>query len=355
MKRLYILVLLILASTLSACRYEYDISELLDGEYTPQVVFESIITPDSTIYGTFYWSREVGSKEPFKPVELFDVKLYEDDNLIIDGSFSEGVLVTDIYPKSGARYSIEIYVPNYGEVSATTTVPHPVTFDIAFNEVIYADGNYPNFYNHYTISDIDNYGDGRAVWLNSYLIYKNVEVEDGGYNPWLPPIENDSYVIPDTMKTVYFYATNYFCDQVNSNGDDGSDGNNIMARGSIDFYEQFIRIPQESVVNALPLNFSIRAHIDRTSYSSSVNSEGVTSFFPNSSPLSEVHLLLIAPSDDYDKYYRSLYKQITAIDGIFHTNIPLSTNINNGLGIFAGYSTTTYKHKIEEEIWLELY
>lgn len=103
-----------------------------------------------------------------------------------------------------------------------------------------------------------------------------------------------------------------------------NDADEADEKGSTIIFDEFLRIPYENRTRVLPLYFSVwGTSDDRTRIRHTFR--------------------FITPSDAYDRYMRSRYKQQlntteSAEENPFIEQITVYTNISNGLGVFAGYN-----------------
>ncbi len=302
----------------SSCEYDYDIDKYFDDNHTPQVVLNSIISPDSVINGCLFWTRQIDSKEDFKIVDSFYVKLYQEDKLIFEAQCAEGKFNSAIYPKVGLNYKLEVDIPNYGAIKASTMIPMPAKFKASYIETR---GEYV-CYDHVSIDEITTAQKSRSVWIT------------GGYN-----YSDEKY----NNSCKYLYTYNSFIDQDNTSQDD----TDVAYRGSNVGYEYFIRVPYKNISESTPSSFSTWAGYDISEealvgedfFGNPIYGEIVVTF-------ESTTILLITPSDDYDKYYKSLYLQQGHISAsIFQKVVSVYSNIENGRGVFAGFSADKYDFK----------
>ncbi len=316
------IVLFIAAISLFSCEYDYDAG--FDNDFSPQVVVNSILTPDSTIKASLFWTQSISDENEYKVVENSYVALYEDNQIIFEGDCTGGKLVTDIKPREGAQYRIEIDVPQYGRVNAQTSIPLSPTVDIEYTQ---SGGNLDIYYNSYrffNIASIDLAQQTRSIMIRALGLYEKGE----------PEISSN------------LYATNLFCDQFNT----VFDNYHALDKGSNINYEYYIRIPYQNVDLAMPLSFSVSNFGSRWSDTIiGYDDWGYPVYDPQEDKVTHIMIETIAPSDEYDMYYKSAYQQIQLAGGvqIFNQIYPIHSNIENGVGIFAGYSSSTFKLKIE--------
>ncbi len=323
MKRFYFVLLMLLST---ACEYDYNSNMEVA---IPKVVVNSYINPDSVIVVDLFWSGNVsnrGSGIEYDHVEQFDAKIYENGNVIFDATNLDSTIVTNLYPKEGASYRLEVQVPNYGEVSAETSIPRAPAVNVEMTE-----SRGEGFaYDHFRVNTIELPDSIRAIYVKSSVHY------DHDYEKDFAPKNND-----------YYYATNAYCDQTNTfidNYDTGITGSSI-------YFDYYIRVPYIHLSAALPLSYSV---MQKGDYFEEVYS-GVVDEWGNEDYevlwFSPTHYMVnvIAASSEYDKYVKSSYQQnnYNAMSPeIFVIHFPINSNIKNGLGVFAGYSATTVKIEI---------
>ena len=329
MKRAIVMVFVIFAFVLQSCEYDYDIEKHFGGVFAPKVVLNSIINPDSLIRGDIYWTKHINDKDDIKRVEEFDAKLYENDQVIFHEECVNGEIVTDIYPKEGASYHIEVSVPQYGMVRASTNIPTTSTFTYSYDgakggDKVIPEGehDFNRIYWHYTIDNIITTKKSRALWLGNIATYS-----DG------------------TVDEIYaYYLNNPFCDQINA----VRDAYDISLKGSEITHKGFIRISYKNIAKSLPLKFSTWEFNNKIEYIRDENNHWTGEYIEI--PLTGTYLFLITPSDDYDKYMKSTYRQLNFSDmglPIFNEMISIHSNVENGVGIFAGYTIETHKYEQE--------
>ena len=314
-----------------SCTYDYDTGYNIE-DFKPQVVVHSIISPQYPIKATLFWSKFYTVKGNLKKISNFNTELYEDNILVAEINNSDSVVVTDIYPKSGKRYRLEITVPDYGVVSAETYIPTPSD---ASGEFVKTKGwNYQ----HAKINGITPSEKFRAIWVRCYAYYENGYID----------------------RSRNLYANNSFVDQINA----GMDSYYAEDKGSNIGYEEFIRVPFQNISLATPIEFSARLekeksiNIENTDDVAldewgdpiiSLDEWGDEIYYKNYK-MDYMLVAVITPSDDYDKYFKTAYRQ-----GLFDFSpdmpfaggetVPVYCNVENGLGIFAGYSETSLKLK----------
>jgi len=290
----------------------------------PQIVVNSLITKDSLI--TVNISKTVPMlSEGVSFVNNAEVEL------LADGSFIEnlhqketGIYQSTITPQTGINYQIYIDVPGFNRMSSSANIPEPITI---------TEG---------TIK-VDSYYDQQQMQSVS-------EVEISFYDP--PQIENYyqisfySYSFGgyawDTLTNTFIVtdSTRYYAGISYLNSKDPI----IISEGDLQYYIDPGRI--RSFVfsdKLLDKNSSVKFLVG-----------GIAC---NDCPTGESCALLRNISYDYYKYHKSWVRQafnqgIGNFDAtnMFLVNNPndLYSNIENGLGIFAGYSETHFELEVIE-------
>ena len=306
-----------------SCTQNYNIDSDLKDSFTPKVVVNSIICPDSLIRVKCYWSRRYDEAKDFEAVEVFSGELREERNTIATFKDISGEILLDRYPVAGKTYELRITVPDYDEVRASTYVPLPPGATVSYKE---SRGGFM-LYHHFNISAISQQEPGRAVWITTHALWGESMLRDG----------------------YTYYCNNPFLDQLNAANDEMDN----VASGSNVSHDRFIRIPSKNICLAGDISFSFMASDTQTYYPPNPDPEDWDWSQREEWPLTYLYVNVIAPSDDYDKYFRSLYKQeLYNYDPdmpLFDETVNVYSNIENGLGIFAGYSAATYAHKYETE------
>ncbi|MFQ5636990.1 MAG: DUF4249 family protein [bacterium] len=66
------------------------------------------------------------------------------------------------------------------------------------------------------------------------------------------------------------------------------------------------------------------------------------SFYNYSEPIEMFIVVLLTTSESYYNFHKSVDQQNATEDNPFAEPVPIYTNIENGLGVFAGYSSFVY-------------
>ena len=173
--KIRISILVFLLALLSSCNREIDF-DFPDVE--PAIVINSIITPESPIsvnistvmpiaedsYTVVYDTDEIGTiyslhvPKPKYCIEDASVLMYEDGGLLCSLEYDgEGYYISDKYPKVGSTYTLVVNAPGYKECKATTTLySMPLLSNMSFRDTVSVDQEgYPLSKLSFTITDND--------------------------------------------------------------------------------------------------------------------------------------------------------------------------------------------------------
>lgn len=287
MKAGLILTAIVISAVCCACEVDYSFNEK---EFKPRVVVNALLTPQEPFTVKLHWSRSYSAESGFSPVADAEIRLYEDNAEVVRCTANPtGTTQTTFQATAGRSYRLLVSVPGYGVLSAQTTIPAAptATFSFALQK---------GWYRHFDVADLSAGTDAKAIWI------RGTERDNNG--------EKDIYA---------FHTTSLFVDQVNGS----NDAYESDEKGSTIDFEHFLRIPRENLGAAFPLRFST---------------------FGAAENRHTFHV--ISASDSYDRYMRSRYKHDlntgeSAQENPFIEQITVYSNIDNGLGIFAGYNYFT--------------
>lgn len=270
-----------------ACEVDYSFSEK---ELTPRVAVNALITPQEPFAVRLHWSRSYSAQSGFSPVAEAEIRLYENDTEVVRCPADPGgETQTTFRAAAGRSYRLVVTVPGHGELSAQTTVPEATAATVSFTLQ-------KGWYRHFDVTDLTADPDAKAIWI------RGTERNDYG--------EKEIYT---------FHTTSVFVDQVNGS----NDAYESDEKGSTIDFEHFLRVARANIGAAFPLRFSV--------FGAAENRHTFR---------------IISASDTYDRYMRSRYKhelntEENAQENPFIEQITVYSNIDNGLGIFAGYNYST--------------
>jgi len=294
MKKICVLFSAMLAA---ACTVDYDMKPTNVAE-ADMLVINGFMNPTKPVCIYFHAINRTDTGFVHHAANDLHVKLMEDGNVLFDGVCSDTALFMDYRPKALSTYRIEASLDGYATASAETTVPDAISCRVRYEEREFGDAIF-------FLSDFkgDYLNNRVSLYLSSYAVEKS-----------------------DTMyQSTDLYANNLLID--NLNRQDGMDPVDEEVGSS--YYENFIRIKNRNIplIDSLVFFSNMRGGYYKTRY-----------YMVN----------VIAAGPEYDQYYRTFYKQTANIvydddiSAIIYQPIQVYSNIDGGLGIFAGLNETNY-------------
>ncbi len=284
-----------------------------------QIVLNGLLCPDSLISIKVSKTLPYPNKSnSFPLVENASIKLYE------NGLYKENLLYSqekqayylEEYPEAGNTYSIEVVVPEYPLISATTTIPEmeevsacytPFNIDqTMFRGKIFATVNFSH------VNKEDRY------WLGAVSDYAPMVFLDS------PPFHYYDSTEVKRRWVVSLYSGSSVFDNFNSTSDTGLT--------SYSFYTRM----NESTKDIFNLNVDLFSF--ETSYFYTYHT------IKNLPSYLGLYLVVFNGSPEYDRYLKSTV--LNFINSNFENDTPNPfvepvinySNVVNGKGIFAGYS-----------------
>jgi hypothetical protein len=301
--------LLILIISLTACTEKI---ELPVPQAKPMPVLNSLIQPDSLITVYLSLSTPVLSDSDTETIQEATVKLF------INGEYSEtlnqispGVFQTNQTAEIGKEYMLRAEIPAFETLKAVTHIPEPaeITDGTFERRVIYVarQSQYMDIAELSFIDpqEVENYY--QIAFYTSHYFY-TYETD---------PITGEEIIV-DSVQTVRYSK------YINSNDPI------IVNEGDMDFY------PMPGSTESLVFSDEL------------MKNENQITFILQARPIA----LLRSISKDYYLFEKSRIRQRANLEilnynpaNFFFVNNPvdLYSNVENGLGIFAGYSETHYE------------
>lgn len=295
-------VLFATISCLCSCDVDYDLGSR---DAKPRVIVNALLTPQEDFIVKLFWSGTYsGGDMEFRPVDNADICLLENGTEVLRRAASpDGETVTTFRATAGRSYRLEVDVPEYGKLSAATSVPEAPTARLVKTKE-------KGYYSHFELSALDVPADAKSIWI---------EGTDITEQEWWSEETDTIEYRRRTADISEYYTTSPFVDQVNG----ANDTYHAEDKGATVDFERFLRIPYENREAVLPLRFSV--------FGANIYSRHRHSF------------RVITASDAYDRYMKSRYKQEqnsgwNGEENPFIEQITVYSDIENGLGIFAGYN-----------------
>lgn len=290
-----------------SCSFDYDLKTI--NQESNRLIINGYLNPDSTIRIKVYSTQLKENRYLIQEVSKFNVSFFENETLLYKGEWANTVFTMNYYPRRGAQYSIEISKDQFPAAKATTTVPNSIECTALLKTVR---GTYNESQN--------------LVVLSSFIIPSLTSASN-----WIT-----CYLLRDNGKSFQFknlYSSNALVDKTNSVG-----GMPLLNQwvGST-YYSGFIRINDKNIRQISELFFT--PENEYTGNDINQVQEG------NSTA---IQIKLISASPEYDRYNKTLYQQKNIVfdegdlSSIFYQPQIVYSNVENGLGIFAGVSEINY-------------
>ncbi len=301
MMRLNSIFLIFLVTTFYSCSVDYSFDNTKSDELE-LIIVNSILSPSNPIRIQLHKLDATNNNHSYRGLRDASILLKEDQSIIYEGKCNDSILQLNYYPKVNSTYSIEVSYSNLKTVSASTSVPPPITCRSDFS----TEDNYE--YRSMDIVSLDSFDvppfSRISLWIMAYRIFEDdIELQ---YNE--------------------LYANNVLIDKRNSTA--GMEAvNNIV--GSV-YYNGFLRVKYK--------NLNLINNIVFTPYY--VRVEDHDHNVPESTQ-TQMKIKLITASSEYDQFQRTLYDQKSMIvfendfSSVFYQPKAVYSNIENGLGIFA--------------------
>ncbi|MDR1524562.1 MAG: DUF4249 domain-containing protein [Tannerella sp.] len=302
--------LLLLLSLCASCVVNYDVDTSKITERNCLVV-NSILNPSHPLTVRFHTvDRQDGGAYSCRAAAGVRVRLTAGGNVLYDDVCPDTILRLDIRPAANTLYRLEARKEGYGDVWAETAVPEAVTCRARVRKT--TGGSRAETAIAY-LSDFANFGREHqsALYISAY--------DQLAVTEWDP--ETGQVIVLDSIWTEVsdLYSRNFFIDILNRIG-----GMPLLHEevGSL-YFENFMRIRAENIRHLDTLAFAEAGRIIR----------------------------IITAGTAYDSYVRTAYEQSfyhtmmaggsTDINAMFYQPTPIYSNINGGLGIFAGINGIT--------------
>lgn len=296
-----------------ACSSDYDIGKSSIMEHD-RLVVNSILNPSDSIRIYFHTTFKTDSGYSYRDAKDVEIVLKENETVLFNGICPDAVLALAHYPKAGASYTIEASLPGYDRIQAETRVPTPIHC-LAEMTLLGDEYYYPSD-PLIRLTSFDYAADEQVgLWVTSYAFFEE------GY----------------ALQYNDLYVNNLLVDKINR--EVGMPIKNEYV-GSI-YYNAFLRVKNSSLPNLDEILFT----------PTNARHEGEYDPF---SEIQQIQVKLVAASKEYDQYCRSLYEQKAMmvydddISAIVFQPIRVYSNIENGLGIFAGMNETEYQFDYPE-------
>ncbi len=255
-------------------------------EHQPLLVINSFINPDSVFEVFVSKSSDFWAPPSFLTNDA-TVTICESGNLVAElFQIRQGTYrATNYKPRIGVTYELRVSAEGFKSVTSTATIPSPIKID----SVVVTEKSIDRFKTNLTIFFQDPPGEDNYYQLLLYSIRKyesNTSLTIIGFSSSDAVLQKPDVSLQESD---YYYDDALFDDAL-------FDGQ---------FYD-------------LDINFNIPF-------------ESI-----------EMFVVLLTTSESYYNFRKSVVQQKLSEDNPFAEPVPIYTNIENGLGVFAGYSSSIY-------------
>lgn len=327
--------ILVLLMVICACEDPIDLKD--SGEYTPALVLNGYFTPDSV--WTVRVSKSIAVSEPVLPSEL----LVKDAKVFIRGAsgLNEALIHTGNavfrslsgqHPVAGKMYVIEVASSGFNTIYSTSLAPELKSeflgIDIV-DTVIFGGKQQPTYRLRFRVTDLP----GKSYYR--LMLYEVLPVCSDGDR--LRPSEEGEEGVPDYRQITSFKGTNasFYSDPVSL--DEPPDAR----------YGDF-----DSKFRSVYLSDRL---FENTERDFEIFFEPYISLLSDLIP-TQFMLIVSGLSEELVFYERSEILQdeyLTLNEYLFTNPVNLYSNVEGGLGIFAGYSNDTYRIDSVGNEWKE--
>ena len=327
----FLCVLLLYAGV--SCEVDYSFGKLALSE--PEcIIVNGILTPEEEIEIQLHKLQMLDNRYTCTGLEGAKVILKEGQKILYDDICNDSILRIAFFPIENMTYSVEVAYNNLKTIKASTHIP-PV---IKCNAYIRSSGN--NVYNPDYIVELNTFeipkADSISMFIASYAVLERYHMEEEApYNE--------------------MYTKSAFIDKSNSVG-----GMPIRHEevGSI-YNDYYLRVKNKNLPHLDNLVFSptmANTYNLKNSYDSLIVVDEYFSYESND-PLrfqTKINVKVITASIAYDRYCTSFYEQhnSTIMNGDFASVFQpknVYSNVENGLGIFAGINVSNYSLVLQKK------
>lgn len=276
-------------------------------EQDPRIVVNCILNTDENIHANISMSKSILSGKDYKYINNAICELYEDGVYIQNLVFtSNGDYAAPVFPKNNKQYTLKVSATGFESVNATTLIPP--TFSAKPLET------YDTVSSYYSRS---RYGSGGESYINGETKYRVRLIDE-------PNVKNHYSIVPwvvllDSLDQPLNYSVSITVVDYTSS----------RILGGETYYSGSIDIDDKTVVNGQEIvaNIGVQIYVNENS---------------NTKPVKNVQVFLQfqSVSEDYYKYKQTLLNQATMGVNLFAEPVLVYNNINNGMGILAGMTTT---------------
>jgi len=262
----------------------------------PKITVNSLFSPDSVWDVSLALSRNILDESPFLTPNVSEVVILEETERVISTlvQAKPGVYRSDCKPEMGKTYSIRVSAPNQHSITATGKVPGPV--DVLHVKIDTLDGN-------------QDFGPGQSIAIEVELYDPANEVNFYRFQLYIRSVyEYFRYDTQETVRDTTIIQLGLL-----------EDSPDLLGEGDSNFI------------------------ISDSKFNGSITKIKFQPVYPWSVEIIEVGILAQNLSEEYNEYLKTLNLQRSTDGDPFAQPVKVYSNINNGFGIFAGYSAAYFR------------
>ncbi len=265
-----------------------------------------------------------------KPIDNATIQLYSNDQLVAEMNQGlKGLYLSEFIPQQENEYLIVVSVPGLNTARATCTVPVPVEIegvDTVLKIYNYASYDYYSIYPDLQceVRFIDPPGEENFYELRAYQNYQDNSPTYSGFDT--VPIPNSVWIASSlTIKSKDPVIEQWITGQSFANY---ADNEGYLYAESVIFSDRLFPGVEH------------RLKISMSPWFLTSPSEFIDS--------ASVNIQLRSVTRDYYLYMQLLEKHLNVKDDPFSEPVQAYSNVQNGLGIFTGYSQSVFKIEINK-------
>jgi hypothetical protein len=309
------------------------------------LVLNSFVTPDSVVKVLLTRSKFfLDDDTKFDTITNAEVKLFVNDIFVEKlNPSTKGYYTGNYFPKENDMLKFVAISPQLGEVTATTNIASKQAI-IGIDSSSVSLGVYPMVqYSSYnggpTIKDTTGYS--YSTGLDLRIRFKDA-----------PNVKNYYRLV---LKGKSYYSDGKVVENtVNSSSDDlvfGSNNTDILGEmSSYYLYNEF----NDQLFDGKTYELKTRAHFQRTKLIKKPNTSKPTTIGTDTITRQELIVVLQSISESYYHYLKTIAANQSGED-FFSEPVQIYSNIQNGLGIFGSYTSSSKVFELPESLSFDSY
>ncbi len=303
-------VILLIAGVLFACESDYDIGKVKYG-MDECIGVNAVLNPLNPVQINLFQLKRENKKYVCSGLEGAYLIIKEEDTILYDGLSADSILTLPQHPQAGKSYSIEVSYGSMETVIARTEIPENIRCNVSMELVPV---------------NINSSSKDYLVRLNSFEVNSQSKA-----SLWITAHQATTDGVAKELEKLY--CSHALTDRENAETDTNGARNKWV--GSV-YYEMFLRFKCKNTYRLDEILF--------TPYAYNYNSN-----------MEKLVVQLVSANPEYDQYCKTLYRQELIksynddpLSMMFYQPDEIYSNIENGLGIFAGINQQNYYFDAEK-------